>query len=201
MKLFSIYVGQGCLSVLVGDTEAVIIDAHIPSTTDEHAEHVRRVLATVLAGKRVRGLLLTGFDADHADHRGVAWILRRYQPDWLVYPTYFKDSKTAATIFRKVINKIYGADLKADVLAAPHHGSKNAINKQTLKYVDPHTVIISCGVKNQYGHPDAEAIALCERYATKVLCTENGTSFETSPSAMWTVSSCPWSVDDNKKAA
>jgi beta-lactamase superfamily II metal-dependent hydrolase len=257
---------------------------------DAHAEHVRAVLAALLAGKRVRGLVLTGFDADHADHRGVALILRRYQPDWILYPTYFKDSKSASTIFRKVIrpeevrrassqrpltrhsiscdalksrrvtdltdewsftffsphqedlncsnngsivvkiepkdrvahflgfafsllvtgdtendrwevmNRIYGANMKADVLMAPHHGSKNGINKRTLQHIAPHTVIISCGVGNQYGHPDAEAVRLYKDLAATVVCTGDGRSYESRVGVLARIASHPWSLESREVA-
>jgi beta-lactamase superfamily II metal-dependent hydrolase len=291
LKVFTLYVGQGALSVVVGDKEAVVIDAHIPPRDDEHAEHIRRALAIVLAEKKVRGLLLTGLDADHADHRGVAWILRRYQPDWIVYPTYFKETKTATTIFKKIIapevdrrsttdrplekysircdtmksrvlstltdqwdftffsphlddlncsnngsivvkvtlkselaqlfdlefsylitgdtendrwevmNKIYGRKLQADVLAAPHHGSENAINKKTLNLIEPHTVLVSCGVKNQYGHPDEEAMKLYRAHAKHVMCTGEGNSFETSTGVWSGLKTRIWSSNEREKAA
>ncbi len=290
MKLYTLYVGQGSLSVLVGETEAIVIDAHLPPVGDKHAEYIKRALSTILAKKKVVGLLLTGLDADHADHRGVALVLRRYQPRWVMYPTYFKPTETATTIFREIIepeverrskserplvrhsircdtmkkrtwtdltgewdfiffsphvedlncsnngsivvkvtpkkwlgrwldlsfsylitgdtendrwekiNRIYGDELRADVFAAPHHGSKNGINKKTLKLVDPHTVVISCGVENQYGHPDKTALDLYRKHATEVVCTGEGTSYETTHS-FWQwggVVTRPWSAGEAK---
>ncbi len=293
MKLYTLYVGQGAMSVLVGDREAILIDAHLPPLDDKHAEYIKKALAAIVAEKKVVGLLLTGLDADHADHRGVALVLRRYQPHWVMYPTYFKPTATATTIFKKIIepevvrrastkqplvkhsircdtmktrtwkdltdewnfvffsphvddlncsnngsivakitpkdelgrmldlsfsllvtgdtendrweaiNRIYGGELSADVLAAPHHGSKNGINKRTLQLVAPHTVIISCGVENQYGHPDREALDLYRKYATEVWCTGDGTSYETVHS-FWKwggVVTQPWSVAKAQEAA
>ena len=40
------------------------------------------------------------------------------------------------------INKLFGSALKSHVLAAPHHGSRNAAHPASLVSIDPHTVLI-----------------------------------------------------------
>jgi len=55
------------------------------------------------------------------------------------------------------IVKSFGAALQSDVLAAAHHGSDNGITVEALKLVKPHTILVSAGVGNQYGHPHASA--------------------------------------------
>jgi competence protein ComEC len=56
------------------------------------------------------------------------------------------------------INRFFGGSLKSHVLAAPHHGSKNATHPASLLNIAPHTVLISAGVDSQYGHPDPGAL-------------------------------------------
>jgi competence protein ComEC len=46
-----------------------------------------------------------------------------------------------------------GADIRATVLKAGHHGSKTSSGTGFLLAVDPDTVAISCGRDNSYGHP------------------------------------------------
>lgn len=99
MELLTFYVGQGNLAVLRGDAEAIIIDAHMPAANDRDAEFVKAALASATSGRYVTGLVLTGFDADHADVRTVAWVLRTYAPDWVLYPQYFKDTDEASRVF------------------------------------------------------------------------------------------------------
>lgn len=72
------------------------------------------------------------------------------------------------------IVRCFGSTLKSDVLDAPHHGSKNGISHGAMKMIKPHTVIVSAGVKNQYGHPDREAKRLFDTYATKWYSTSSG---------------------------
>lgn len=72
------------------------------------------------------------------------------------------------------IVKAYGQQLKADVLAAPHHGSANGISADVMKHVSPDTVLISAGVKSQYGHPHQSALALYMKNARKVFQTNTG---------------------------
>ena len=69
------------------------------------------------------------------------------------------------------IVELFDEALSADVLAAPHHGSKNAAHPGMALAVAPNTVLISAGVDNQYGHPDAKAVALYSRVADHVFKT------------------------------
>jgi len=58
----------------------------------------------------------------------------------------------------KVLMEEYGQSLQADVLKAPHHGSKTSSNRNFLKLVAPKDVLISCGAGNDYGHPHKEIL-------------------------------------------
>ena len=69
------------------------------------------------------------------------------------------------------INSIFGDALRSDVLAAPHHGSKNAAHPRTILLVSPNTVLISAGVENPYGHPDSQAVKAYQRVAKHVYAT------------------------------
>jgi beta-lactamase superfamily II metal-dependent hydrolase len=48
--------------------------------------------------------------------------------------------------------------LRADVLKAAHHGSRNGTNAALLKRVQPRYVTISCELGNSYGHPHKQAL-------------------------------------------
>ena len=81
------------------------------------------------------------------------------------------------------IAKLFGGALKSHVMAAPHHGSINAVHPASLLHIDPHTVLISAGVNNQYGHPDPAAVKVYKRVAKYVFSTnmEGGVSLITQP--------------------
>jgi beta-lactamase superfamily II metal-dependent hydrolase len=81
------------------------------------------------------------------------------------------------------IDRFFGEGLKAHVLAAAHHGSKNGVHVPSLLHIDPHTVLISAGVNNQYGHPDPAAVRVYKGVARNVFCTsmEGGVSLLTQP--------------------
>lgn len=72
------------------------------------------------------------------------------------------------------IVELFDGALKSDVLAAPHHGSKDAAHPGMALAVLPHTVLISAGVDNQYGHPDRKAVALYLKVAERVFQTNAG---------------------------
>lgn len=72
------------------------------------------------------------------------------------------------------IVRYFGRSIGADVLAAPHHGSKNGISADAMACIRPNTILISAGVKNQYGHPDSEAIQLFKQYTEAYYSTSWG---------------------------
>ncbi len=49
--------------------------------------------------------------------------------------------------------------LKADVLVAPHHGSKSSSTPGFLAAVSPRLIVIPVGHRNRYGHPHPEVLA------------------------------------------
>jgi beta-lactamase superfamily II metal-dependent hydrolase len=254
MDVFTVYAGQGSLASVRAGDEAIIIDAHMPNCEDVTQEQIEQSLDTYLAKKRVRGLILTGLDKDHACPAGVESILSKYQPEWVMYPTYYKDTETATEVFRIIakhekrrehsayplrrksvrvdkvdsrhlqdlsacfafelfsphmddmdssnnssivlkvtgldrtgfgylvtgdtetgrwdtINRLFGRYLAVPVLAAPHHGALSGMHAGMLLSVNPHTVLISAGVDNSYGHPDGAAIKTYRQVAQRVFST------------------------------
>lgn len=69
------------------------------------------------------------------------------------------------------IGRYFGKYLFSPVMAAPHHGSINGVNARALLKISPHTVLISAGVDNSYGHPDGAAVKAYKAVAEYVYCT------------------------------
>jgi beta-lactamase superfamily II metal-dependent hydrolase len=266
MNIVTVNVGQGALAIVRHQGEAIIVDSRIPPSGDTTVAHVKELLARALKDHFVKGLIFTGFDDDHSDLDGASIILRKYRPDWVMYPKYFKDSTEAKNVFalidnemetrrttsstlRRVsvrldrlasrhldglsnnfdfelfsphiedmdcsnncsivlkltgrgprgfsylitgdaeiarwetIHKLFGSALKSQVLAAPHHGSKNATHPASLLEIAPHTVLISAGVDSQYDHPSPQAVKVYKKVAKYVFSTnmEGGVSLLTQP--------------------
>jgi beta-lactamase superfamily II metal-dependent hydrolase len=104
MDVLTLFVDQGALAGLRVGNEGVIVDAHMPECENVNPEEIQQSLSTYFKGVRVRGLILTGFDSDHAHDLGVDWILSTFQPTWIMYPKYYKDTDTATAVFN-AINK------------------------------------------------------------------------------------------------
>lgn len=107
MQLLTLYVGQGSLAAVRAGNEVIIVDAHMPDI--ENHITVAEIEATldVFVGERlVRGLILTGFDRDHACPTGVDSILKRYEPMWVMYPKYYKDTDSAADVFATIASEV-----------------------------------------------------------------------------------------------
>ncbi len=99
MNIITAGVGQGALAIVRHNGEAIIVDSRIPPSDDETVAFVKELLAVSLKGHNVKGLILTGFDDDHSDIVGTSIILRKYRPDWMMYPKYFKESTEAKLVF------------------------------------------------------------------------------------------------------
>jgi len=265
MKIYTLDVGQGQFVVVVGTSEALIVDTSVPLAPKHPIIHVKSLLSDILSGKNLVGLMITGFDADHFNEIGVKIALNKYRQNWIMYPKYFKktvsadagfaaikefekakeitkysiilseninrvyktlskeftfevfsphkedmDSSNNCSLVFKIkeistgatylvtgdtensrwdsISKIFGSSIKCDVVDAPHHGSKNGITNQAIMLMKPHTVLISAGVNNSYGHPDAEAIKIFNSVAQHVYSTntEEGQSLLTEISKVGT---------------
>ena len=257
MQLLTLYVGQGSLAAVRNGSEVVIVDAHMPDIEDHiSVEEIEATLDVFIGQRLVNGLILTGLDRDHACPIGVESILTRYEPDWVMYPKYYKDTDAAADVFSTIasevarrgrtqrplvrhsvhvntvdsrylgglandfsfelfsphmddmdssnnssivlklvgldatgfsylitgdtetdrwasINKYFAKYLASDVMAAPHHGSRNGVNAKTLLAVNPNTVLISAGVENSYDHPDSVAVKAYQQVAKHVFATNS----------------------------
>jgi competence protein ComEC len=58
------------------------------------------------------------------------------------------DSSAAGRI---AVNRTFG--LESDIVVVPHHGSAGSFNALFYGYVNPAHAIISCALRNTYGHP------------------------------------------------
>jgi beta-lactamase superfamily II metal-dependent hydrolase len=266
MNVVTVNVGQGALAIVRHLGEAIIVDARVPPSDDRTVAYVKEIMTLSLKDHHVKGFILTGFDDDHSEIVGASIVLRKYRPDWIIYPKYYKDSDEAKRVFalidgevkarltssnplkkvsvrldqlpdRKLsglsdnfdfelfsphledmdssnncsivlkltgrgargfsylitgdtenarwekINKLFGTALKSHVLAAPHHGSRNATHPASLLNIAPHTVLISAGVDSQYGHPHPQAVRVYSSVAKHVFSTnmEGGVSLLTEP--------------------
>ncbi|MDD5460494.1 MAG: DNA internalization-related competence protein ComEC/Rec2 [Methylococcales bacterium] len=65
--------------------------------------------------------------------------------------------------------KNYGESLKANVLVAPHHGSKTSSTAGFLQAIQPEYVLISAGYRNQFGHPHNDVLLRYQQIGAKWL--------------------------------
>jgi beta-lactamase superfamily II metal-dependent hydrolase len=100
MDVLTLYVGQGAMAVARHGGESIVIDSHFPGSPDGLQDSVEGKLDLILNGQVVSGLILTGFDSDHCCPEGVELVLSKCGPDWVMYPTYYKDTDCATEVFR-----------------------------------------------------------------------------------------------------
>lgn len=62
--------------------------------------------------------------------------------------------------------------LRADVLKIGHHGSRTSSSPALLEAVSPSLAVISCGVRNRFGHPHAPTLETLDRAGVRVLRTD-----------------------------
>lgn len=71
-----------------------------------------------------------------------------------------------------------GARLAADLLKAGHHGSRTSTTPAFLAAVRPSWVVLSCGVRNRFGHPHPRTLATLSAAAVNVARTDLAGAFE-----------------------
>lgn len=78
--------------------------------------------------------------------------------------------------------------LRADVLKVGHHGSRTSSSPAMLEAVAPSVAVISCGVRNRFGHPHATTLLTLAKAAARVWRTDrDGTvtvTLERSPASL-----------------
>ncbi len=96
-----------------------------------------------------------------------------------------------------------GLNLAADVFHAGHHGSKTSNTQEFIDAVMPRYAVISCGVDNSYGLPDAEVLNRFREKEMMVYRTdEQGTIVATSNGEKITFNCAPsdtWQAGERKK--
>jgi competence protein ComEC len=99
MNVITVNVGQGALSIVRHNGEAIVVDSRIPPSGDGTVSFVKQMFASSLRNHAVRGFILTGLDSDHCDLVGAAIVLQKYRPNWVMYPRCYKDSDEARLVF------------------------------------------------------------------------------------------------------
>ena len=64
----------------------------------------------------------------------------------------------AARSEREIISQYGNAAVAADVLVAPHHGSRTSSSPEFVSAVHPRTVVFTVGYRNRFGHPRPEVV-------------------------------------------
>jgi len=74
-----------------------------------------------------------------------------------------------------------GSDLRADVLVAPHHGSKASLSPDFYQKVGARWACVSCGRGNSYGFPDPSVTDALARFGAAIFST----AFQGAVTAVW----------------
>ncbi len=64
------------------------------------------------------------------------------------------------------------SSLRADVLKVGHHGSRTSTTPDFLAAVDPSIAVISCGIRNRFGHPTRSTLATLAASRARTLRTD-----------------------------
>jgi competence protein ComEC len=73
---------------------------------------------------------------------------------------------------RELLNGSARERLRADVLKVGHHGSRTSSSPDFVSAVSPAVAVISCGVRNRFGHPDARTLDTLAGAGALVLRTD-----------------------------
>jgi beta-lactamase superfamily II metal-dependent hydrolase len=132
MQLLTLYVGQGSLAAVRAGNEVIIIDAHMPDIENHiTVEEIEASLGVFIGQRVVKGLILTGLDRDHACPAGVESILTSHEPDWVMYPKYYKDTDAASDVFATITREVTRREKTARTLVR-HSVHVNSVDVRCL---------------------------------------------------------------------
>lgn len=63
------------------------------------------------------------------------------------------------------------ADLQAEVLVLPHHGSRSSLSQRLYALTGARWAVAACGPGNRFGFPHPDVVRACERAGARVLTT------------------------------
>ncbi|MHA2426608.1 MAG: ComEC/Rec2 family competence protein [Candidatus Hermodarchaeia archaeon] len=74
----------------------------------------------------------------------------------------------------KTMDSVIQADLIGDVdyIKIPHHGSKNGLSADLLRFSEPEIAVISVGKNNPYDHPHEEILKLLSDHGVRIMRTD-----------------------------
>jgi len=133
-------------------------------------------------------ILAPNDDYDKPNNTSIAFLLTHGENTFLFTGDAEKEAEA------DILNN--GLDIAADVYHAGHHGSRTSNTQEFLDAVMPRYAVISCGVDNAFGLPDAEVLNRFREKEMMVYRTdEQGTivavsngekiTFNTAPSDTW----------------
>lgn len=99
MEILTLYVGQGECALVRHQHEAIVIDTRWP---EDLADKLSHKVELFVGQHDLVGIVLTGFDRDHADPIGLDYLLEQYKPNWVMYPKYYKDTNNATDVFNVI---------------------------------------------------------------------------------------------------
>jgi competence protein ComEC len=76
------------------------------------------------------------------------------------------------TLSERALSQRHGGRLRADVLLAPHHGSRTSSSPEFLAAVGADTVIFPVGYRNRFRHPNAEVLRRHEATGARLARTD-----------------------------
>jgi competence protein ComEC len=91
-----------------------------------------------------------GQESDHVNDTSI--VFRARKGEWSMLLTGDIEEPTETALLAS------GTDLHADVLKAPHHGSRTSSSTRFLLAVDPSLILISVAEDSPFGHPHPEII-------------------------------------------
>ena len=100
MEILTLYAGQGNFAVVRHGGQAIAVDTRRPA---ERSDDIASKVDRFLRRRELVGIVLTGFDDDHADPDGLDWLLEDYAAAWVMYPKYYKETENARLVFNVIL--------------------------------------------------------------------------------------------------
>ena len=172
----------GLLRVLEHFPVSLVIDSGYPHTTDIYINFLEMVdRKDIPYQTAVRGNVLEGYrdvfidflnpprtlyeGGSAVNNNSVAFIIR-YKRTRFLFTGDIENEAEGELV------RVFGDNLRSDVLKVPHHGSRTSSTAEFLKAASPAVAVIQVGENNRYGHPHLTVFERYESIGTRIFRTD-----------------------------
>ena len=128
MEVNTVYAGQGDNAVITHEAEAIVVDVNWPEKDEDKR---KKQVDRMMEGNTLKVIILTGYDKDHANERGLEHYLKTYGAEAIMAPKAYQAGENEKKKKLKKVARKHG--VKWIEVGLEDNSSQENILKDTCK--------------------------------------------------------------------